>query len=90
MMSVPDRRSRGVAELSNGQPDHSAINLRIAAKENAGENRRGERASVKERTRFGIPEARRLYARYSALLSAADHRYARCQGTVNAVYKTLE
>lgn len=60
-------------EPSNVKLDHGAINQRILAKENAGDYRRVEQASVKQRTRFESPEAKRLYARYFHSLQLNAH-----------------
>src|SRR5690606_25088256 len=46
---------------------------RILAKESAGDYRRVEQASVKQRTRFESPEAKRLYARYFHSLQLNAH-----------------
>jgi hypothetical protein len=62
-----------MTEPSNVKLDHGAINQRILAKENAGDYRRVEQASVKQRTRFESPEAKRLYARYFHSLQLNAH-----------------
>jgi hypothetical protein len=62
-----------MTETSNVKLDHGAINQRILAKENAGDYRRVEQASVKQRTRFESPEAKRLYARYFHSLQLNAH-----------------
>jgi hypothetical protein len=62
-----------MTEPSNVKLDHGAINQRILAKENAGDYRRVEQASVKQRTKFESPEAKRLYARYFHSLQLNAH-----------------
>jgi hypothetical protein len=65
--------SLAMTEPSNVKLDHGAINQRILAKENAGDYRRVEQASVKQRARFESPEAKRLYARYFHSLQLNAH-----------------
>ena len=62
-----------MTEPSNVKLDHGAINQRILAKEAAGDYRRVEQASVKQRTKFESPEAKRLYARYFHSLQLNAH-----------------
>jgi hypothetical protein len=75
IMDARERRAGSAAmpEPSNVKLDHGAINQRILAKENAGDYRRVEQASVKQRTRFESPEAKRLYARYFHSLQLNAH-----------------
>lgn len=62
-----------MTEPSNVKLDHGAINQRILAKASAGDYRRVEQASIKQRTRFDSPEAKRLYARYFHSLQLNAH-----------------
>lgn len=62
-----------MTEPPNVKLDHGAINQRILAKASAGDYRRVEQASIKQRTRFDSPEAKRLYARYFHSLQLNAH-----------------